>query len=53
MLLIANSAHHLGISYYINFLVRLGSNVFQLEKGWAPMAIEKNQNFGGRFGATS
>ena len=25
-----DSAHHLGMNYYVNFLGRLGSNVFQL-----------------------
>ena len=33
-------AHHLEISYYVNFLGCLGSNRFQLNKGLASMAIE-------------
>ena len=46
------SSHHLGKKYYSNFLERLSSNVYQLlYEGLAPMAINKNQNPGGRFGA--
>ena len=37
------------MDYYVNFLGRLSSIQ---DKGLAPMAIEKNQNPGGRFGAT-
>jgi hypothetical protein len=29
------------MNYYVNFLGRLGSNGFQLNKGLAPFAIEK------------
>ena len=45
--------HHLEISYYVNFLGCLGSSGFQLKRRFGTMATEKNQNPGGRFGATS
>ena len=49
----AARAHHLGISYYANFLGRLGSNGFQLKWRFGTHGNWKNQNPGGRSGATS
>ena len=46
-------SHHLGISYYFNLLGHLTSNGFQLKRRFGTHGNWKNQNPGGRFGATS
>ena len=50
---IMHYTHLLGISYYVNFLGHLGSNGFQLKQRFGTHSNWKNQNPGGRFGATS
>ena len=40
-------SRHLEISYYVNFLGRLGSNGFQLKRRFGTHGIWKNQNPGG------
>ena len=46
-------SHCLGIDYYVNFLVRLGSNGFQLKLRFGVHGNWKDQNPGGHFGATT
>ena len=45
--------HHLGISYYVNFLGHLGSNGFQQKWRFGTHGNWNNQNLGARFGATT
>ena len=48
-----NRTHCLGMSYYVNFLGGLGSNEFHIKWRFGTHGSWKNQNPGGRFGATS
>ena len=45
--------HCLGINYYVNFLGGIGSNGFHIKWIFGTQGNWKNQNPGGRFGATS
>ena len=44
---------NLGINYYVNVLGSLGNNRFQLKWRFGTHGDWKNQNPGGRFGASS
>ena len=45
--------HCLGMSYYVNFLEGLGSNAFHIKRRFGTHGSRKNQDPGGRLGATS
>jgi hypothetical protein len=52
-LLVFLIAHCLGMSFYVNFLGGLGSNEFHIKWRFGTHGNLKNQNPGGRFGASS
>ena len=51
--IVFTKSHCLGISYSVDFLVGLGSNEFHTKWRFGTHGSWKNQNPGGRFGATS
>ena len=52
-LTIQKKTHCLGMNYYVNFLGGIGSNGFHIKWIFGTQNNWKNQNPGGRFGATS